>query len=164
MTWVIENPVAGSQPIANASTVQNHPLGLIVRATDPDYGSGEFIYVKASAAIRIRDWSLISMDAGTAAPVAASNIGPLGVAMVALAQNEYGWLQISGKAIGGCKTAFADNARVWLSASAGRIDDTSVAGDLVNLARGASTTTTGTFVADFEIHRPYVDDKSDSTD
>lgn len=164
MTWTIDKGLIGSQAIADASTTQRHPLGLIVTATDPTYGSGEFIYVKASAAIRIRDWSLYSMDAGTAAPVAASNIGPLGVAMAALALNEYGWLQISGKAIGGCKTAFADNARVWLTGSAGRIDDASVAGDLVNLARGASVTVTGTFVADFEIHRPFVDDKSDSTD
>jgi hypothetical protein len=164
MAYTIENPVIGAQPIASASTVQKHPLGLIVRASDPTYGSGEFIYVKASAAIRIRDWCTYLMDTGVATPLAANAIASVGVAMVALATDEYGWLQITGKAIGGCKTAFADNGKVWITASAGRVDDTSVAGDLVNNALGASTTSSGTFIADFEINRPFVNDHSDSTD
>lgn len=164
MTWTIDRPVIGSQPIADASTTQKHALGLIVTASDPTYGSGEFQYVKAAAAIRIRDWCSIVYDVNTATPLVANAIGPCGVAMAALASGEYGWLQITGKAIGGCKTAFADNGKVWITASAGRVDDTSVAGDLVNNALGASTTTTGTFVADFELNRPFTNDHSDSTD
>jgi len=47
------------------------------------------------------------------------------------AATSYGWYQISGKAIGRCLTAFADNGLVFATASVGLIDDTSVAGDLV---------------------------------
>lgn len=163
MAWKHSSGRLGMQPIADVSTVQNHPLGTIVTAHDPDYGEGEFIYLKGATGLRIRDWVTYNVDTFVCVALAANAIGPVGVTMSAIdAATDYGWVQISGKCIGGCKTAFADNARVWITASAGRVDDASVAGDLVNLARGASTTTTGTFVADFEIHRPYVNDNSSS--
>ena len=71
--------------------------------------------------------------------MAADAIGPVGVMMATLdAATDFGWVQISGKAIGNCLTGFADNGKVYATATAGSIDDASVAGDLVVNAKGAS--------------------------
>ena len=45
MTWVPRENEAGIQAIATTSTVQNHKIGKIVRAADPTFGGGEFIYL-----------------------------------------------------------------------------------------------------------------------
>ena len=46
MSFIINNTLIGTQPIADNETVQRHPLGTIVTATSPTYGVGEFIYLK----------------------------------------------------------------------------------------------------------------------
>ena len=43
--------------------------------------------------------------------------------------------------------------------TAGSVDDASVAGDVVHGAKGASTTTADSGVADFEINRPFIEDR-----
>lgn len=134
------------------------PLGTIVRATDPDYGAGEFIYLKGVASCAVGSWVTYNTDDFSTALLAANAIGPVAIAMAATTASYYGWFQISGKAVGACLTQFADNARVWATGTAGSVDDASVAGDGVNNARGASATTVGSGVADFEISRPWVND------
>jgi hypothetical protein len=81
------------------------------------------------------------------------------IAMSANVASQYGWYQIDGKAIGKCLTQFADNGRVYITATAGSVDDASVAGDVVWGANGASTTVVDSGVADFEIHRPFTADR-----
>jgi hypothetical protein len=83
----------------------------------------------------------------------------VGVAMSANVANQYGWYQITGKAVGKCLTQFADNGRVYITATAGSVDDASVAGDVLWEAKGASLTVVDSGVADFEIHRPFVADR-----
>lgn len=161
MAWKIRNGLIGSQPIADTSTVQNHPVGTIVDADDPTYGAGEFIYLKGATSTIVGDWVTYNADDGTTARLVANAVGPVGISMSAnAASTSYGWYQIGGKAIGGCLTAFADNGFVFITASPGRVDDASVAGDLVNLAKGASTTVADSNLAEFEISRPFVDDHS----
>ncbi len=46
MAFIIDDNRVGWQAIADVSDTQRHPLGQIVRATDPTYGYGEFIYLK----------------------------------------------------------------------------------------------------------------------
>jgi len=160
MAYTIVDPIAGSQPIATIETTKKHSLGRIVRANDPVYGSGEFIYLQGVASCALGTWVTYNMDDGTTTRLAANAIGPVAVAMAACTSSYYGWFQISGKAIGKCLTLFADNADVFCTATAGSVDDASVAGDLVMLAKGASTTTVGSFVAEFEIARPFVNDRN----
>ncbi len=161
MTWKIRNPVIGSQPIADTSTTQRHPLGTIVVADDPTNGAGEFIYLAGAASTTAGDWVTYNMDDGSTTKLAANAIGPVGVAMSANVASQYGWYQISGKVSSAhCLTSFADNGLVFATACAGYIDDASVAGDMMNLAKGASTSTAR--AADFEISRPFVDDRSSS--
>lgn len=159
MAYRITSPLAGYQPIANTETTQLHPLGEIVVATDPTYGTGEFIYLKGVASTAIGSWVVYNQDDNSTALLAANAIGPVAVAMSANVANQYGWYQISGKAIGLCLTGFVDNANVYGTSTAGSVDDAIVAGDRVQGAKGASAigTPSGSF-AEFEISRPFVND------
>ncbi len=111
------------------------------------------------ASCAIRNWVTLNMDDGSTTRLAANATGPCGVAMATLTASYKGWFQISGKAIGSCLTSFADNGRVYITATAGSVDDASVAGDYVWGALGASTTVASSGVADFELNRPYVADR-----
>lgn len=159
--WNHVGQFIGAQGIHVVATVANHKLGSIVQAQHPDYGQGEFIYLKGASSTAVHNWVVYNLDDWTTTRLAADAIGPVAVAMAACdASTKYGWYQISGKTIGSCKTQFADNGAVFCTSTAGSVDDTSVAGDLVSLALGASATTANTFYADFEIARPFVNDRT----
>ena len=159
MVFSVINPIAGSQAIATTSTTQLHPTGLIVKASDPTYNGGEFIYLKGLASTAVGSWVTYNEDDGSTTLLAANAIGPVAVAMSANVANQYGWYQISGKAVGLALTAFADNANVYATATAGSIDDAVVAGDRVKGAKGASAVgTPSAGLAEFEIERPFMDD------
>lgn len=159
--WNHVGQFIGSQGIHVVDTVANHKLGSIVLAQHPDYGQGEFIYLKGASSTAVHNWVVYNLDDWTTTRLAADAIGPVAVAMAACdASTKYGWYQISGKTIGSCKTQFADDGIVFCTSTAGSVDDASVAGDLVSLARGASATTANTFIADFEIARPFVNDRT----
>lgn len=159
MAYVIQENSLGWQPIATTETTQKHPLGTIVKASDPTYGSGEFIYLKGVASTAIGSWATYNLDDGSTALLAANAIGPVGIAMSANVASQYGWYQISGKAVGLCLASYADNGLVFATSTAGSVDDAVVDGDMVHLAKGASAigTPSGSF-AEFEISRPYTDD------
>lgn len=160
MTYVFQNNSVGWQPIASKDTTQKHGLGTIVKATDPTYGSGEFIYLKGVASCALGSWVTYNLDDGSTTLLAANAIGPVAVAMAATTASYYGWFQIHGKAVGKCLTQFADNGKVWITGTGGSVDDASVAGDGVNNAKGASLTVVDSGVADFEIERPWVNDRT----
>lgn len=95
--------LAGMQPIANTESTQKHVLGTIVKATDPTYGEGEFIYLLGVANTAIG--SIVTYDASTYQTVLCAVGGniprPIAVAMSANGAAAYGWYQISGVAV--CK-------------------------------------------------------------
>lgn len=149
----------GLQAIAATSTTRNHPIGKIIRAKDPTYGEGEFIYLAGVASTAVGSWVTYNLDDGSTALLAADAIGPVAVAMSANVASQFGWYQISGKAVGKALTGFVDNANVYGTATAGSIDDAVVSGDRVKNAKGASAVgTPSTGLAEFEISRPFVDD------
>jgi hypothetical protein len=159
MPFTITNTLVGAQAIAETDTVQRHPLGTIVNAYDPIYGGGEFVYLLGVASTAIGSWVTFNRDDGSTALLAANAIGPVAVAMSANVASQYGWYQITGKAIGLCLAGFADNANVYATATAGSIDDAIVAGDRVKNAKGASAVgTPSANLAEFEIHYPAMDD------
>lgn len=159
MAYFIINGLIGAQKIEDTSTTAQHPLGTRVRATDPTYGDGEFIYLLGVASTAIGSWVTFNQDDHSTTLLAANAIGPVAVAMSANVANQYGWYQIYGKAIGLCLTGFLDNANVYATATAGSVDDAVVAGDRVRHCKGASAigTPSGSF-AEFEIGFPVVDD------
>ena len=136
------------------------PVGTLVRATDPTYGAGEFIYLNGVASTVVGSWVTYSLDDGATVLLLASNSpdDPVAVAMAATVANKFGWYQIGGKAVGRALSSYVDNAEVYATATAGSIDDTVVAGDRVVHATGASAVgTPSANLAEFEIRRPYVD-------
>lgn len=162
---VLHPPQLGWQPINETSTTANHPLGTIVQARDfgtNANGAGEFIYLKGAASTAVGDWATYNMDDGGTTRLVANAIGPVAVAMSANVASQYGWYQISGKAVANCLAAFADNGNVYATATAGSVDDAVVAGDLVHNAKGASAIDApATGMAEFEIARPWCDDDVD---
>ena len=159
MTYAVVNPRIGVQPIADTSTVQNHPLGTRVQAQDSTYGVGEFIYLKGLANTAVGEWVTFNQDDNSTTLLAANAIGPVAVAMSANVADQYGWYQIYGKAVGKALSGFLDNANVYATATAGSVDDSIVAGDRVKLAKGASAVgTPSAGLAEFEIQYPFMDD------
>lgn len=158
MTYQILGPSVVPQLIADVSTTQKVPLGRIVQAVDEVYGVGEFIYGKGVASTVLGSWVAYYPDDWTTVLLTSTTKGDVGVAMAALVASTYGWYQISGKAIGKALVAFADNADVYATATAGSVDDAVVDGYLVHRCRGASAVDTpSTGLAEFEIARPYTD-------
>ena len=159
MTFAIRENMAGFQPIAETSATKQHAIGTIVKAVDPTYGEGEFIYLLGVASTAVGSWVTYNLDDGATTLLAANAIGQVGVAMSANVANQYGWYQISGKAVGKALTGYADNGLVYATATAGSVDDAVVAGDRVKLAIGASAVgTPSSGLAEFEINRPFMDD------
>lgn len=129
MAYTIDTPYAGLTPIANidsgitppsSSTVIPTPpakLGMIVKASDPTFGEGEFIFLQGVASTVVG--SVVTYNATTyataLAPVGANKPQPIAIAMSANnAATTWGWYQISGIAVA-AKTsglALASNAAV----------------------------------------------------
>lgn len=159
MTFKPTEARLGLQPIAENSTTQQHALGTIVTAESATYGVGEFIYLKGVASTQVGSWVHYNADDFSTALTVANAIGPVAVAMSACVANQFGWYQISGKAVGRALSGYLDNALVWLTGTAGSVDDSVVDGDMIHLAKGASAVDTPSAgLAEFEIHRPYTDD------
>lgn len=159
MAYKIVSGLISAQAIDQTSTTQNHPLGTIVQANDATYGQGEFMYLAGVASTAVGSWVTYNRDDGTTTLLAANAIGPVAVAMSANVASQYGWYQLSGKAIGKALTGFLDNANVYATATAGSVDDAVVAGDRVKNCKGASNLDTPSAgLAEFEIDRPVMDD------
>jgi hypothetical protein len=153
MVFRITNTLAGSQPIASTSSVQNHPIGKIVTAVDPTLGEGEFIYLKGGASVVANSLVYYTDNAAADSVKLTTTSGVvdggsnLAVAMAATTAALYGWFQIGGRATV-LKTATkidpASTFKVYLSATAGRVMPTSVAGRQILGARFPATTTVTT--------------------
>lgn len=160
-TWVSVDPRLGAQQIADIDTTQRHPFGTIVRAKDRGataYGEGEFIYVKGVASGATKAWATYIAKTGLTTLAVANSQGPIGIFMSTLdATTKFGWLQITGRAIGKALTLFADNGVPFLTATAGSIDDSSVSGDFITgaMGRNGAAITVGDLAGEFELNRPY---------
>lgn len=152
----------GIQGIHETSTTANHPLGTVITAKDfgtNQNGPAEFIYLKGVASTVVGSWVTYNADDGSTDLLAANAIGPVAVAMSANVANQYGWYQRTGKVVALALAGFADNGNVYATATAGSVDDAIVAGDRVKNAKGASALDApATGMAEFEIHRPFMDD------
>ena len=118
---LLVTPKIGVQGIATVDTVQNHPLGTIVRAADPVNGEGAFIYMKGVASVVAGDLVTFDTSAGTAVRTVAASRGPVGVAVSAVVANTYGWFQVEGSAVINCAAAISAAGLVYVSATAGSV-------------------------------------------
>lgn len=144
MTFVPTEPEAGIQPIASNSTVQNHPLGTIVRAYDPTFGGAEFIYLLGVASTIVG--ALVTYNATTyqtaLSPNTAKNAAPVAVAMSANVASQYGWYQIAGLAtVKKTAVQVLPQVKIFQSATAGRVMPTSASSLEIIGAKSANLTT-----------------------
>lgn len=162
-SWVFVDQQLGMQAIDETSTTQNHPLGKRMKAKHNTYGEGEFLYAKGVASTVLGSWVVFSPDDWSTTLAVANAVGLLGVAMSANVASQYGWYQVFGKCpLGLCLASFADNGDVYLTSTAGSVDDADVAGDYVRGALGASARDTLTGGAEFELWYPQVADGKDN--
>lgn len=158
---VIDNRL-GVQPIASIETTARHALGTIVRAEDPTYGMGEFIYLNGVASTVVGNMVIYNPVLGTTtlSPNSANQARPVAVAMAACTASYYGWYQIDGAAIIK-KDAVIFNPTVAVfqsTANTGRIKSTAQAGQQVLGARSANTASvvSATSTVVVLINRPHL--------
>jgi hypothetical protein len=156
----------GIQPIAVSSATQNHPLGTIVRAFDPLYGEGEFIYLVGAASTVVG--SVVTFGGVTGSGASArptyqsalapstANLGqPLAVAMSANLAGQYGWYQIAGTAVVAENATFAVAAKAYLAGS-GQLTTTQANGkQVVNAITVAADGAPAAGLGLIAINRPF---------
>lgn len=117
---------AGCQPIHDTSTTQQHPLGTIVRAVDPIYGEGAFVYAKGVASTAQGDLCTFNTGSSPASVRAVeASVGPCGVAMSANVASQYGWYQIEGAGVVATTGTVTINTMAGTTATPGVLSDTS---------------------------------------
>lgn len=158
MAYTINNPLSGFSPIAvvdsgytppNSSTAIPTPpayLGMIVQATDPTFGSGEFICLAGVASTAVGSAVIYDGTTYTTAlttGTALANSGrPIAIAMSAnTAATTFGWYQITGTAVvRKAAVAIAPKATLGVTTTAGSIGASASGKQILN-ARTANTAT-----------------------
>lgn len=146
---VVAGQNAAYEDTAAVHTTLQHPLGT--KAVDND--GNEYIYLQGVASTVATDWVTFD-EAHLTTRAVANGIGRVAIAMAAVVADSYGWYQIYGSATGNALAGFADNGAVYLTATAGSVDDADVAGDAVIGAWGRSAVSGGD--ATFELNYPAV--------
>jgi hypothetical protein len=113
-------------PLTQLDTTALYTLGSKVM----DKSGNEYIYMLGVASTVAGD-AVIYTGAYATARAVANLKGPLAIAMGACVASTYGWYQISGLATGISLTAVVTQTPLYLTATAGQLDDAVVATDLV---------------------------------
>ena len=129
-----------------------------LRTKTQDTDGNEYIYLKGVASTAVGSWVTYD-EAGATTLIAANAIGPVAVAKAAIGADEYGWYQIVGKNTDALAAgAVADNAALYISSTAGKVDDAVVAGDcIVGAVSRASIAAAGALTV--QLNYPVVTDK-----
>ena len=141
--------IGGSQPFNDwftPDTTQRHPLGTLITAVDPYWGTGTFMYVEGDDTIlkgSICQWD--ETYKATLFPVTTLSGYPWGVAMMPMANPSYGWLQIQGRAVYKTSATVAADAIVAIAA-AGIIAGTATGKQLTGVRNRVAATGTSTVV------------------
>lgn len=157
MAYRITDGKIGYQRIADTSTTQNHPLGTVIRASDPTYGEGEFIYLQGIASTVVGS-AVVYNDATfltTLAPAGNRLPEPVAFAMSANVASQYGWYQIGGT-VRAAKTsglALASNVAVGIL-TAGKVAATG-SGKEIQGALSVAKSTAST-LATLVVNRPHM--------
>jgi len=100
-------------------------IRLGTRAKDVD--GNEFIYLQGTASVVAGNWVVWDQHYGTTL-IAATSVGPVGVAATATVLGEYGWFQIFGKASASAGKSIAINKHLYHDpATSGYVDDADAA-------------------------------------
>lgn len=155
MAYHITDPIAFPD-VTDTSTTQKLPLGTRARGWDPTYGEAEFIYLKGVASTAVGDVVAYDAKNGTTTRSVAATKGPVAIAMSANVAGQYGWYCVKAAVVPvSCAAAAAAATVLYVTATAGAVDDAAVAGQgidgmmLVTAAAGAG-------LADCQLTYPVV--------
>jgi len=162
-SWHSTEPFPYDQGITETSTVQNVPLGTIIRAVDasgttaaPGYGSGEFIYLQGIASTVVTDLVSYHIDNFVTTRAAANQEGPLALAMSINVASQFGWYQISGIGVATGDTGDVADKPAYLHATGGKISDAIVVGDLIDgMVTVSALNTPATGQIEVMLNRPH---------
>lgn len=136
MTTALGIPPIDSTQLASTTAGRSTPwkIGDIIKAVDPVFGVGEFIYLQGLALTALGETVIYDQNAGTTKRAVAGDRGPCAVAMAANVASQFGWYQIGGLTKMKSGTVVAAGA-VYLTATPGTVDDAVVATDKIDGAR-----------------------------
>lgn len=130
-------------------TTQKFRLGTRIK----DAAGNEYIYLKGVASCAAGSW--VTFDEAHVTNLSVANDqGRVAVAGAAVVATDFGWFMIYGTCSAKVLTGFADNGFVYLTATAGSVDDSAVATDKVVGAFGRSAISGG--LATVELNYPMV--------
>ncbi len=158
-SWAVISPV-GVADLTTIDTTKKWDLGQRCKAKDMSdttaYGLGEFIYL-GGVASTVRGSVVFINDDFTTTLVVARSASAIAVALAAnTSATTYGWYQILGKGVAACDGVSAA-AACYIDGTAGRIDDSAVAGDQVMGMRTVSGDDTGTCVVNMTTYPATAD-------
>lgn len=139
-------PMVGNT--TDVHTVKQNNLGA--RAFDA--ANNEYVYLQGIASLVANDWVFYDETTYIVTRTVANSKGPVAIAQAAVLASQFGWFGIKGTFTGNVATG-ALAAKVWVTATAGRVDNTDVAVDLVDSAVQRSATAAN--LATFAISYPY---------
>lgn len=133
--------------VTDIDTAQRNPLGT--RCFD-DAGN-EYIYLQGIGSTIVGSWVVFTSATFITTLTVANSKGRVAVAQAAVLASQFGWYMISGLATGSVATGAA-GAKVWVTATPGRVDNSDVAVDLV--AGALQVGATASNLATFELNYP----------
>ena len=113
--------------VTDVDTVQRNPLGARIQTVE----GNEFVYLAGVASCVANDVVSYNTTSYVAVRLAADAVGLVAVAKAAVLAANWGWFQIYGFSSANSDTV-AGAGGLFIDATAGRVDDASVAGDFVN--------------------------------
>lgn len=157
---VIDSGVTTSGGVSGGTVIPSPPLqlGQIVRATDPTYGTGEFILLAGVASTAVG--SVVTYNTTsftTALAPAGTNIPqPIAVAMAAnTSASTWSWYQISGVAVcAKSSVSLVAGAAVGIT-TAGQLNASATGAEVQGAVVAATATTTATTIQ-VTLNRPHM--------
>lgn len=151
---------AGIAPPNSATLIPTPPttLGMVVRATDPTFGAGEFILLTGVASTAVGSlviYNTVTYQT-TLCPVTANLGQPVAVAMAATGAGVFGWYQIEGVAVVAKSTGLGLATNVALAVNSTGKVGTVASGKQVLGARTANSTVSATTTVRVVIQRPHM--------
>lgn len=144
MTIFFKDQIAYQGPVDQVDSTALYELGTVAHGLDTTYGPVELIYLEAGTGVTEAQGSVVGYNADYTTVLAVANgiYSGIAVALGAVTAGKFAWHVKRGKVAAKVAASYAANAAVYLTATAGTVDDAVVAGDYVYKAR--SLTAIGT--------------------
>lgn len=127
----MSNPVLTQGAITDVHSAAEYDIGT--RRTDEE--GNVYVYLQGIGSVANGDfvtYYITSAAASVTARLVANAIGLVAVAQAAIVAAKFGWFMIAGNDLtANITTAAAAGAALYATATAGRVDDTKVTGDLI---------------------------------